>query len=65
MEIKVCKVLEGTVEAPIFDNADFAPLSVRAGHSTNFVQAFPGELVNLPLDEADRLSLVGIVEIES
>jgi hypothetical protein len=63
MTTKRCRVLIGTVEAPSCDNADFTPLSARAGHAPGFIQAFPSESVTLQEDEAIRLSLAGVIEI--
>jgi hypothetical protein len=68
LEMKRVKVLRGTVEVPRsvdshISGIEHHPLFGRAGHPGHFSQAMPGELVNLPADEADRLAAVGVVEI--
>jgi hypothetical protein len=67
MEMKRVKILRGTVDVPRPADAPTGlahrPLFGRSGHPGHFAQVYPGELVNLPAAEADRLAGLGLVEI--
>jgi hypothetical protein len=57
MTTKCCKVIRGTLEVPVLDDA---------GDQTAWPDRFtvrPGELADLPTDEAIRLAGLGAVEI--